>query len=62
MQLAYAIDVFYHTLLAIIAGILAFEVDDAYSFPPCSNSRAVALSGAYKLNYFTTTNSSLKYT
>ena len=30
MQLADAIDVFYHALLAIVAGILAFEVDDSY--------------------------------
>ena len=31
MQLADAIDVFNHTFLAILAGILAFEVDDSYS-------------------------------
>jgi hypothetical protein len=29
MELADAIDVFNHALLAIIAGILAFEVDDS---------------------------------
>ena len=30
MQLADAIDVFNHALLAIVMGVLAFEVDDSY--------------------------------
>ena len=30
MELADAIDVFNHTLLAIVAVVLAFEVDDSY--------------------------------